>query len=58
MRDFRNHRYEGEHFAAEKVMAALYLIMFVLIVGAGAHTQLLRTTPGAASAAAIQTAPR
>jgi len=54
MRDVRNHRFEGENFAAEKVMATLYLIMFVLIVGMGVHTQLLRITPDAASSAAIE----
>jgi hypothetical protein len=58
MRDVRNHRLEGESFAAEKVMATLYLIMFVVIVGMGIHTQLLRTAPDAASFAAIETPPR
>ena len=48
MRDVRNHQFEGEKFSAEKVMATLYLIMFVLIVGMGVHTQLLRTAPDAA----------
>ena len=54
MRDVRNHRFEGENFAAEKVMATLYLIMFVLIVGMGVHTQLLRIIPDAASSVAIE----
>ena len=54
MRDVRNHQFEGETFSAEKVMATLYLIMFVLIVGMGVHTQLLRTAPDAASYAAIE----
>ena len=58
MRDVRNHQHDGETFAAEKVIATLRLIMFVLIVGMGVHTQLLRTTPDAASSAVIETALR
>jgi hypothetical protein len=54
MRDVTSRRYEGENFAAEKVMATLYLIMFVLIVGMGDQTQFLKTTPDAASYAAIE----
>jgi hypothetical protein len=54
MRDVRNHRFEGKNVAAEKVIATLYLIMFVLIVAMGIHTQLLRTAPDAASSAAVE----
>ena len=57
MRDLRNHQYEGENFGAEKVMATLYAIMFVLIVASGLHTQL-KTTSDAPSPAAIEAALR
>jgi hypothetical protein len=54
VKHYRYDRYEGENFAAEKAIATLYLIMFVLIVGMGVHTQLLRTAPDAASSAATK----
>jgi hypothetical protein len=58
MREVRNHQYENENFTAEKLVATLYLIMFVLIVGVGIHPQLLRNAPDAASSRAIETALR
>lgn len=58
MRKVWNHRYECETFGVEKVIATLYLIMFVLIVGTGIHTQLLRISPYTASSAVIETAVR
>ena len=54
MRDLRNHQHEGENFGAEKVVATLHAIMFVLIVGSGLHTQLLKTTSDAPSPAGIE----
>jgi hypothetical protein len=44
MRDEAN-RYEGSTFAAEKVLATIYAIMFVAIVGMGVHNQLDRIKP-------------
>jgi hypothetical protein len=51
MRNVRNHHYEGIDFAAEKMIATLYLIMYVLIVanGMGVHTQSLRIAPDPAT---------
>ena len=56
MRD-ESKRYEGQNFAAEKVVATLYLILFVVIVGVGAHAQLERLT-GTKSFAAAETSVR
>jgi hypothetical protein len=39
-------RYEGSSFAAEKVVATIYAIMFVAILGMGVHNQLDRIKPG------------
>jgi hypothetical protein len=57
MRD-ESKRYEGQNFAAEKVVATLYLILFVVIVGVGAHAQLERLTVGTKSFAAAETSVR
>lgn len=41
-------RSQEENFYIEKVIATLYVVMFVLIVGMGVHTQLSRIIPATA----------
>ena len=45
MRD-ETKRYEGSTFANEKVVATIYAVMFVAILGLGVHKQMDRINPG------------
>ena len=46
-------RYEGSTFSTEKAVAALYAIMFVVIVGMGVQMQLSRIMPGELEMASV-----
>jgi len=46
-------RYEGSTFSTEKAVAALYAIMFVVIVGMGVQMQLTRIMPGEAEVTSV-----
>ena len=46
-------RYEGSTFTIEKVVAIIYAIMFVVIVGMGVQMQLTRIMPGEAEVTSV-----
>ena len=54
MRDQTKRRYEGENFTTEKIVATVYLALFVLIIGMGVSTQLTRLPTEAKSPTPVE----